>query len=106
MNEIEVFSSNITHNLGLMAENAGIYDVLWRPDEMHETIPGFPTNPKARDIRDRLAAGLADLNARPEHFKTFNARNGWGLYEHFVPFVEGILKACDENPGAEVQVSR
>ena len=30
----EVYSANITHNLGLMAEEAGIYQPLWRPEEL------------------------------------------------------------------------
>src|SRR5688572_29936062 len=29
-----VYSANITHNLNAMAENAGIYMHLWRPDQI------------------------------------------------------------------------
>ncbi len=29
----EVYSANITHNLGEMADKAGIYYALWRPEE-------------------------------------------------------------------------
>ena len=53
-----------------------------------------------------IEKGLADLKARPEHFKTFNSPNGWGMYEHFVPFVEKYLEACKEYPDAIVGVSR
>jgi hypothetical protein len=53
-----------------------------------------------------LEAGLAKLKADPAHFAKFNAENGWGLYEHFVPFVENYLAACKEHPEAEVSVSR
>ena len=30
----EVYSANITHNLGGMADEAGIYEALWRPEEV------------------------------------------------------------------------
>jgi hypothetical protein len=30
----EVYSDNITHNLGEMADAAGIYKALWRPEEI------------------------------------------------------------------------
>ena len=31
--EVSVYSDNMTHNLGEMAEQAGIYSVIWRPEE-------------------------------------------------------------------------
>lgn len=93
-----VYESNITHNLGRMAAEAGIYDALWRPDEH-----GYKY---ARDITPLLQDGLAKLEADPEHYRTFNAPNGWGMYEHFVPFVEEYLNACIEYPDAEITVSR
>lgn len=93
-----VFDTNITHNLTQMADKAGIYEVLWRPDEH-----GFN---KAEDIILTLEKGLADLKARPDYFKQFDAENGWGKYEHFVPFVEGVLGACKEYPDAQISVSR
>jgi len=94
----EVYWTNITHNLGAMAEAAGIYGALWRPDE-HGLV-------KAYQLIPILEKGLADLKARPEHFKTFDAPNGWGTYIHFVPWVEKYLEACKENPEADVRVSR
>lgn len=94
----EVYSSNITHNLGAMAKEAGIYMHLWRPDEIGVT--------KAEQLIAPLTEGLARLKAEPEHYSKFNAPNGWGLYEHFVPFVEKYLVACVENPDAEVTVWR
>jgi hypothetical protein len=97
--EREVYDANITHNLGHMAAKAGIYEALWRPDELF-------ASPRARDLIEPLRAGLADLRARPAHFEQFNAPNGWGLYKHFVPFVEKYLAACEEHPDALVQVSR
>jgi hypothetical protein len=94
----EVYSANITHNLGLMAEEAGIYQPLWRPEEL-----GIKT---AAGLIEPLRAGLALLEQDPERFRAFNSPNGWGLYEHFVPFVRDYLNACEANPDAVVTVGR
>jgi len=94
----EVFCRNITHNLGLMADKAGIYKVLWRPDEY-----GFV---KAIDIIGILEKGLKLLKDNPERFEKYNSENGWGLYKNFVPFVEAVLEACKEYPNAIIEVSR
>jgi hypothetical protein len=93
-----VYSANITHNLGKMADAAGIYKHLWRPEEI-----GIKT---ANELIEPLAAGVARLRADPAKFEQFNASNGWGLYEHFVPFVEEYLRACKQYPNALVSVSR
>jgi hypothetical protein len=97
---VEVYWANITHNLGKMADAAGIGDALWEPEKLHHG------EIKAKDLIEALERGLADLEARPEYFKQFNAKNGWGMYKHFVPFVRNYLKACKENPEATVRVSR
>ena len=93
-----VYAANITHNLGKMAGEAGIYEALWRPEEINKE--------KAGDIIELLEVGLADLKARPEHFEQFNSPNGWGMYEHFVPFVEKYLNACKEYPKYLIEISR
>ncbi len=94
----EVYSANITHNLGKMADAAGIYDCLWRPDENGIT--------KARQLIDPLTEGLWKLRQNREYYETFNAVNGWGLWENFVPFVAKYLAACEKWPDADVSVSR
>lgn len=93
-----IYSGNITHNLGSMAQAAGIYMHLWRPDEIGIT--------KAGELIEPLQAGLALLKADPQKFEAYNSPNGRGLYEHFVPFVEKYLRACEESPDADVRVSR
>lgn len=92
------YSSNITHNLGRMANEAGIYEHLWRPEEIGIT--------KARQLIEPLREGLRLLQSDRTRFEAFNASNGWGLYEHFVPWVASYLAACEENPDADVHVSR
>ena len=98
VNPQELYSSNITHNLNKMAMAAGIYEHLWRPDEINIT--------RARDLIMPLMDGLNMLESYPERFKAFDAPNGWGLYEHFVPFVRDYLQACIKWPDAVVEVSR
>ena len=93
--KVELFSSNITHNLNTMAEEAGIYKALWRPDELWE-------NPTANKLIPHLEAGLLKLKSHPEHYKQFDASNGWGTYKDFVPFVEKVLIACKKHPKASV----
>jgi hypothetical protein len=89
---------NITHNLGAMAKEAGIYQALWRPEEIGIT--------KAKELIAPLTKGLGFLRGDPKRYKEFNPPNGWGSYEGLVNFVENYLKACIENPDAAVRVSR
>ena len=93
-----VYDANITHNLNTMAEKAGIYEALWRPEEIKVT--------KAKGLIDILENGLKDLKNRPEYFKGFNSSNGWGMYVNFVPFVEKYLIACKEFPNSDIRVCR
>jgi hypothetical protein len=92
------YSFNITHNLNTMADKAGIYNHLWRPEEIGIT--------KAHQLIEPLGKGLADLKARPDYFKQFNAENGWGVYENLVKFVEDYLEACKEYPDSNVSADR
>lgn len=113
-----VYDANITHNLGKMANEAGIYEALWRPHRLKEgyNIPENDYHAEwkfeneditiANDIIPLLEKGLVDLKARPEYFEKFNSPNGWGMYEHFVPFVEKYLEACKKYPDAIVKVDR
>lgn len=94
-----VFESSITHNLGAMAREAGIYEALWRPEEIF-------TEPKASDIIPLLEEGLKKLKADPERFKLFDSSNGYGVYDDFVPFLEEYLQACKENPDADIRADR
>jgi hypothetical protein len=94
----EVYSANITHNLNRMANEAGIYKHLWRPEELDIT--------RATQLIEPLRAGLATLKSDPAHFKQFNPPNRWGNYGGLVRFVEDYLAACEQYPDAEVSVSR
>lgn len=92
------YDANITHNLGTMADEAGIYKCLWRPDAINIT--------QAKELIEPLREGLEKLKSNPEHYKQFDAKNGWGTYEDFVPWVEDYLEACEEHPEATIEISR
>jgi hypothetical protein len=114
----ELYWANITHNLGEMAKKAGIYEALWRPYRLHPEFKPVLDDKEweydfeakvtmyAKDIISIVEKGLADLKARPDYFKQFDAENGWGLYENFVPFVEKYLEACKEYPDSIINADR
>jgi len=94
----EVYSSNITHNLNVMAMEAGIYEHLWRPEEIGIT--------HAKDLIDPLNQALILMYADPDRFKKHNPDNGWGSYAGFLDFIKNYLAACIENPDALIEVDR
>jgi hypothetical protein len=116
--EEEVYSTNITHNLGTMASEAGIYEALWRPYQLKEgyNIPENDYNAeyayeeanivRAHEIIEIIEKGLEDMKARPDYYKTFDSPNGWGTYKHFVPFVAEYLIALKQFPESIVTCDR
>ena len=93
-----VYTANITHNLNRMAEEAGVYEHLWRPDEIGAI--------KAGELISPLAHGLTVLCKEPERFRKFNPPNGWGTYEGLIQFMIRYLGACVKYPEAKVSVWR
>lgn len=96
--EEELYSDNITHNLNKMAEEVGLYDYLWIPDEIGVT--------KASQLIEPLIIGLKKLREDELYLQTLNPSNGWGSYYGLVEFVRLYLNACKEFPNSEVKVSR
>jgi len=113
-----MYSANITHNLGKMAAEAGIYEALWRPYQLKEgyNIPEKDydaeykyevANPvKAHEIIEIVEKGLKDMKKRPKHYEKFNSSNGWGMYHNFVPWIEEYLEALKEYPESFVECDR
>ena len=95
---VSLFDANITHNLNTMADEAGIYNELWRPEEIRAV--------HASDIVDAVEVGLKRLVAERERFEQLDSPGGWGTYEQFVPWVAEYLSACKEHPKAKIGVSR
>ena len=98
MRPVAVFEANITHNLIRMAEAAGLYKPLWRPDEIPVKT--------ARELIPHLREGLAKLLDNREEMQQHNPSNGWGDYDGLVKFVRDYLAACEDNPDAEVSAWR
>lgn len=93
-----LYSSNITHNLWKMADACWIYEALWRPEEIECK--------QAKDIIPLLTVWLIKLKKYPEKYCKYNAENWWGMYEHFVPFVEEYLEACKKFPDSIINISQ
>lgn len=113
----QLFWANITHNLGKMADKAGIYDALWRPYRLHKDYKHFDIDDEeynfeqsvtiyAKDIVDIVEKGLKKMKNKPEYYTKFNSPNGWGTYENFVPWVERYLEALKEYPESKIEVDR
>ena len=96
--EVSLFEGNVTHNLGILAGEAGIYAALWRPEEIGAT--------HAKDIITPLKVGIALMEGDPARFQKLSPANGWGSYEAFVPWVKEYLQACIKHPLAKIEVSR
>lgn len=95
--EAKLYSLNITHNLNNMAKAVGLYEVLWRPEEI-----GITT---ASQMISFLEKGLEELVANPNKYKALNPSNGFGSYEDFVNFCKSVLHNCYEYPEATIEAS-
>jgi hypothetical protein len=89
-----VYHNYTTHNLGKMANKAGIYEALWRS-----------TDSKAGDLIPSLEKGLAKLRAKPVYYAKYTPPNGYGTYAGLVTFTEDVLRACRLHPNAVVECS-
>ena len=92
-----VFEANYTHNCGKMADAAGIYYHLWRPEEIGITL--------ASQLIEPLEAGIKAMETDSAKFIALNPANGCGSYDTFLPWVRKYLAACREFPDATVRTS-
>ena len=95
--DAKLASINITHNLNNMAKAVGLYEVLWRPEEIGITC--------ASQMIPLLEKGIKELEADPGKYKAFNAPNGYGNYDNFVNFCRSALNWCREYPDAIIEAS-
>ncbi len=93
-----IYNCNITHNLGRMAEECGIYDFLWRAPENDIKT--------ANQLIGPLRDSLLNLESEPFHFSQFNPKNGWGSYDTLIIFLTNLLNKCIENPNAIIETNR
>ena len=92
------FSANITHNLTTMAEALGIYECLWNNEKVGVKTAGQLIKP--------LKTAIKSMKDDPEKYKKFNAKNGWGTYNDFLPWLEDLLDACQESPESKIDFLR
>jgi hypothetical protein len=114
----EVFSTNITHNLGKMAKVVGIYEALWRPYKLKEGYNISKKNymseykfeeeniVKASEIISIIKKGLKILKENPTKYRKYDSPNGWGIYGNFLLFVERYLNALNKYPDSIVECNR
>lgn len=96
--EESVFERNITHNLGMMANEAGLYEAMWNPAEIHAMY--------AKDVIEPLETGIKRLESDPDYYMQWNPKNGWGNYDGLLSFAKSYLKACKEYPEATIWISK
>ncbi len=92
--EGKISCHNITHNLHTMANEAGVYEVLWHPERLEIN--------SAKDMITILENGIKTLEMNPEKYKIYNPDNGWGKYEDLVNFAKSVLNDCYQYPDAIV----
>lgn len=97
-NEFEIFDMNITHNLNKMADAAGIYEALWRPEEIFCDT--------TKQILPILKEGYSKLLADPDFYKQFEPENKWGTYDGLVKKVKEVIIACEQYPSAKIRTDR
>jgi hypothetical protein len=92
---VRVFDENITRSLNRMTEEAGLYNVIWHPDEINASV--------ASDLVDALVSGLRDLKTDRDRF---SGLSNYGTVEDLTRFVESYLVACLIWPDAKISVYR
>lgn len=97
----EIYSGNITHNLGEMANhvicNGGennLYHLLWRPEE-HDFCK------VTERYRVMIAECLAYMLTHRAELEKFNPSNGWGSYDSLLDFVISLSKELSNWDGEE-----
>jgi hypothetical protein len=93
--EVELYTRNITHNVGKMWTKAGVWEALY---ESHGKI--------AQDILPALERGVAHMAAHREEYTPLNPPNGWGNYEGALDFLSEYTAECRSNPLAKIGVCR
>jgi len=93
-----VYEANITHNLGKMAEALDIYSQVWHPEKNGVLY--------ASQLIQPLTDAIYKMKRAPKLYKQYDSPNGWGKYDNFLPWLEGLLAACKEHPNAVVRADR
>jgi len=93
--EVEVASQNITHNLSDLWRELGIYDDLYNSEDK-----------KAYDIILPITEAVLKLNSNLTYYKKFDSANGWGKAENGLRFLKDLLCDLTEHPNATIRISK
>ena len=104
----ELYDGNITHNLGKMARECGLYEPMWRPylvvgldiEEEDEVV--INAGVLIKDLR----RGIEELENNKEEYIQYNPDNGWGDYDGLLRVAKEYLTACEDYPHAVVKAWR
>ena len=88
---IQLYDTNMTHNVIPMWSKAGVYDALYNSE-----------GKQASEILESLKAGVADMTSNPEDYKELNPDNGWGSYESALYWLKQFTQACNSHPKAVI----
>ena len=91
-----IFSLNITHNLNKLADAANFYKQLWH-------LEGITT---CEDLLPHIEAGIVELESNPTKYKQFSAKNNWGTYEQFLPWLKDLAEKLKIEPTSNLFISR
>lgn len=94
--EIVLHEQNITHNLGKMAEKLGIYTILW----------GHKRVANAGKIVEPLTQAIDKMKSCPDEYRQFDASNGYGTYDDFLPWLIELRNNCENYPESSIECYR
>lgn len=84
---------NITHNLGRIASELGVYEMLWKNDGTK----------KCSEQIDQLIEAKDKLSSNIEYYHQFNSSNGWGTADNFEDFLGQVIYEMKLNPNAYIE---
>lgn len=93
------FVEEVPETLAPMAAAAGVYHWVWDPESRKDS-------PKARDLIEPLALGIAQMKLEPAKFIAMNPEDTRGEYLTFLAWLERYLRECIKHPKTSVAVSR
>lgn len=85
----DVWHGHITHNLTDIADKCGLYEVLWRPQNI-----GY----ECKELVPKLLIGIDKLKGLMPELRKIEPENGWGNCDDLLRFAESVLKKCQEYP--------
>lgn len=90
---------NITHNCNKHAEALGIYQILWRSQEVAGGVTG-------RSLGKACALALIELLDNGDAYTQYDDPKGWGTTKDFTAFIGRVLQACAKYPNDKVVSDR